>query len=64
MLHKTHIDVDGLGTKAGAATGVEMCEEMAMVEQPERIILDRPFLYAIVEKDTGIPVFIGTVESF
>ena len=64
MLHKTHIDVDGLGTKAGAATVVEMCEETAMVEQPERIILDRPFLYAIVEKDTGIPVFIGTVESF
>ena len=64
VLHKTHIDVDGLGTKAGAATVVEMCKEMAMVEQPERIILDRPFLYAIVEKDTGIPVFIGTVESF
>ena len=64
VLHKTHIDVDGLGTKAGAATVVEMCKEMAMVEQPERIILDRPFLYAIVEKDTGSPVFIGTVESF
>ena len=64
VLHKTHIDVDGLGTKAGAATVVEMCKETAMVEQPERIILDRPFLYAIVEKDTGIPVFIGTVESF
>lgn len=64
VLHKTHVDVDGLGTKAGAATVVEMCKETAMVEQPERIILDRPFLYAIVEKDTGIPVFIGTVESF
>ena len=50
--------------RTGAATVVEMCKETAMVEQPERIILDRPFLYAIVEKDTGIPVFIGTVESF
>ena len=37
VLHKTHIDVDGLGTKAGAATVVEMCKETAMVEQPERI---------------------------
>ena len=54
----------GLERKPELATVVEMCKEMAMVEQPERIILDRPFLYAIVEKDTGIPVFIGTVESF
>ena len=51
-------------TKHCFGTVVEMCKETAMVEQPERIILDRPFLYAIVEKDTGIPVFIGTVESF
>lgn len=66
VLHKTHIQVDELGTKAGAATVVEMVQEMAMVEEPEpkRVILDRPFLYAIVEQETGIPVFIGTVESF
>ena len=54
----------GLERKPERPQLLEMCEETAMVEQPERIILDRPFLYAIVEKDTGIPVFIGTVESF
>lgn len=62
VLHKTHIDVDELGTKAGAATVVEMLAEGAM-EEMETVILDRPFLYAIVDENTNLPVFIGTVEN-
>ena len=41
VIHKTHIDVDELGTKAGAATVVEMLAEGAMM-QMEKVILDRP----------------------
>lgn len=63
VLHKTYIDVDELGTKAGAATVVEVVEGCAL-ESPKQVILNRPFLYAIVEQETGIPVFIGTVENF
>lgn len=65
VLHQTYVKVDELGTKAGAATVVEMCGESAMLveEEPKRVILDRPFLYAIVEKESGLPVFIGTVEK-
>ena len=62
VIHKTHIDVDELGTKAGAATVVEMLAEGAMM-QMEKVILDRPFLYAIVDENTKLPVFIGTVEK-
>lgn len=62
VLHKTYIDVDELGTKAGAATVVEAVECSA-AELPKQIILNRPFLYAIVEQETGIPVFIGTMEN-
>lgn len=62
VIHKTHIDVDELGTKAGAATVVEMLAEGAMM-QMETVILDRPFLYAIVDENTKLPVFIGTVEK-
>ncbi len=64
VLHKTYIAVDELGTKAGAATVVEMATGSAM-ESPETrtVILNRPFLYAIVEKDSGLPVFIGTVND-
>lgn len=65
VLHKTHIRVDELGTKAGAATVVEMSGEGAMlVEERKTVILNRPFLYAIVDADTNLPVFIGVVEDF
>ena len=65
VLHKTHILVDETGTKAGAATVVEVNVGAAMEtpEEPKRVILDRPFVYAIVEDETGIPVFIGTVKQ-
>lgn len=64
VLHQTYVGVDELGTKAGASTAVEMVAESALlVEEPERVILNRPFLYAIVEKESGLPVFIGTVEK-
>lgn len=62
VLHKAFIQVDELGTKAGAATKVEMRTESAMVENKE-VILDRPFIYAIIENDTKLPLFIGTVMN-
>ena len=43
VLHKTHLEVDELGTKAAAATVVEMTEgAMEMEEPPKEVILDRP----------------------
>ena len=32
-------------------------------EEPKEVYLDRPFVYVIVEDDTNLPVFIGTVED-
>ncbi|OPZ90350.1 MAG: Serpin (serine protease inhibitor) [Firmicutes bacterium ADurb.Bin419] len=62
VLHKTFISVDELGTKAGAATKVEMQDKLAVIS--ERVVrLDRPFVYAIVDNSTNLPVFIGTVMS-
>lgn len=62
ILHKTYIEVDELGTKAGAATVVEM-EAGGAYTVTENVILNRPFLYAIVDKETDLPVFIGIVED-
>lgn len=63
VLHKTHITVDEAGTKAGAATVVEMKEEMAILEEIKEVVLDRPFVYMIVDRRENIPVFIGMVTD-
>lgn len=59
--HKTYIAVDERGTKAGAATKVEMWDTAMM--QGYAVVLDRPFVYAIVDSATHLPILIGTVKS-
>lgn len=64
VIHKTHIDVDSEGTKAAAVTAIEMKAGSAMpVQEPKVVTLDRPFVYMIVDVNTGLPVFIGTVTD-
>jgi len=65
VLHKTHIELDKNGTKAAAATAVIAKDGSAPPQQEEtvEIKLDRPFVYALVDTETGIPLFIGTVNS-
>lgn len=63
VLHKTHIELDEEGTKAAAATAVTMDVSGALPakEDIKEIRLDRPFAYAIMDTQTGLPVFMGTV---
>lgn len=64
VLHKTFIAVDERGTKAGAATAVEMKRESAVMEDYIRTVyLDRPFLYMIVDCEQNLPIFMGTVAG-
>ena len=62
VLHKTFIQVDERGTKAGAATLVAMAAGAALEPEPKYVTLDRPFIYAIIDRETNLPVFIGTVQ--
>lgn len=62
VLHKTFISVAEQGTCAGAATVVEAAAEAALMEREVRdVILDRPFVYFIMDQVTGMPVFAGTL---
>lgn len=66
VIHKTHIEVDRDGTKASAATVVVMtdCETCEPVEvEMKEVILDRPFVYAIIDNETNIPIFVGVVNT-
>ena len=61
IIHKTHIDVDESGTRAAAVTAVIVDRVTSVAPQtvPE-VILDRPFVYAIIDTANGLPIFIGT----
>ena len=65
IIHKTHIEVDRQGTRAAAVTVVEVdkCMAVAPAEDPVIINLDRPFVYAIVDNETGVPVFLGCMNN-
>lgn len=64
VLHKTFIEVDEKGTKAGAATVVAMAGATAApADPPKQVYLDRPFVYLIVDTQTGLPVFLGAVTE-
>lgn len=63
VLHKTFIAVDERGTEAGAATVVEMMRATGLVEEPAEVILDRPFVYMIVDCEAKLPLFIGTLMN-
>ena len=62
VLHKAYIAVDEKGTKAGAATAIE-APAAGDWEDRHRIILDRPFVYAIIDNAAGLPIFIGAVTD-
>ena len=61
VMHKTFISVDEKGTKAGAVTSVEVRDSAVIISHTVR--LDRPFIYAIIDNSTGLPIFIGKFIS-
>ena len=64
VLHKTFISVAEQGTRAGAATVVEMNDGCAPeFEEPKYVTLDRPFVYMLIDRETNVPFFIGTLTD-
>ena len=61
VLHKTFISVGERGTRAGATTAVVMnyCTSEGPVEELKTVVLDRPFVYMIIDCETMLPIFIG-----
>ena len=64
VLHKTYISVGEKGTKAGAATVVEAFDCMSAEPLNNKtVILDRPFLFMLIDTETMLPFFIGSVTD-
>jgi len=63
VAHKAYVDVDEHGTEAAAATAVVIRMAAAMRPPPAvTMMVDRPFLFAIVDSQTGLPLFLGQVS--
>lgn len=56
--HKTFIEVDEKGTEAAAVTSVEM-EVTSAGPQKRQFTANKPFVFAITEKDTNTILFLG-----
>ena len=63
VFQKTFIQVDRNGTKAAAVTWAVNKAESAAPMEPKYVYLDRPFVYAIVDTKTGLPLFVGVVTE-
>lgn len=64
VLQKVRIEVNEKGTEAAAATIVEMMAGSAMpVKEPVVLTFDSPFVYAVVDLQTGIPLFVGCMDD-
>jgi serpin B len=60
IVHKSYVGVDENGTEAAAATAV-IVGTTSVPASPKILKLNRPFLFAIVDKATGAIVFWGRV---
>lgn len=65
VVHEGFVDVAEQGTEAAAATGVVVgVRSMApRPEEPFVVKADRPFAWAIVDRETGAVLFAGTVAD-
>jgi serpin B len=61
VIHKAFVDVNEEGTEAAAATGVTM-HTLAMRIQPV-FQADHPFVFAIVDKQSGSILFLGRIMN-
>ena len=65
ILHQTYISLNEYGTEAAAVTSVSLVTSCAppLDVRHETVYLDRPFIYEIVDRSTGLPLFIGIVNN-
>ena len=56
-----HVDADGIEAQAATATGFKFVS--AAIPPPDALVLDHPFVYAIMDDNTDAPLFIGQVTD-
>jgi serpin B len=60
VFHKAFVAVNEQGTEAAAASAV-VAEEKSLIMDVVKIIVDRPFIFIIRDKESGSLLFVGRV---
>ena len=63
VFQKVKIEVNEEGTEAAAVTEAVAATESAPMEDPINLHLDNPFVYGIIDLETGTPLFLGLLED-
>lgn len=63
VFHKAFVKTDEKGTEAAAATAVVMARAGAAPQPPVDFLVDRPFLFLIVDRATNLILFMGRVSD-
>ena len=63
VVHKTFLAIDEKGTEAAAATSVGIVGTAMPVEPDIHMTVDHPFVVAIVDDSTGLPIFLGRITE-
>lgn len=63
VMHKAAIDVDEQGTEATATTSLAISFTALVDDNPFNLVVDRPFVFAIEEKNSNSLLFIGKITN-
>src|SRR6185312_10370731 len=61
IVQKTYFKVDEEGTEAAAATAVITTARAMPRDKPETLVLDRPFIFALRDRQTGLVLMSGYI---
>lgn len=59
--HKTFLDVNEKGAEAAAATAIKMMRMSLALDRPIEVNVNRPFVVAIQEQQSGALLFLGSI---
>ena len=65
VIHKTFIAVNEEGTRAGAATVLDLVEGGGGLNKSlvKNVDLNRPYIYMLVDLETNVPIFMGIMRD-
>ena len=63
VLHKTFIRVDEKGSEAAAVTSIMIKMTSMAIREDLELSFNRPFFYAIIDKEAEIPLFMGIMKN-